>query len=160
MQQLKLSDGHKSGRKIMWEVIKAAGIFLFLFLCSAQDIREKRLSVKMLVLFGVLFLLLSFAFDEIAWEERAQNMLPGMAALALAFLTKEQIGYGDAACLAVLGSVVADNILWGAIMGGLFLLSLCSVVLLIGKKAERKTTLPFIPFLAAGMLWQMIMKNG
>lgn len=140
----------------MWQIVRAGGTFIFLFLCSMQDIKEKRLSVKMLVLSGALFLAMSLAFDEITWENRVANMLPGMTTCILAFLTKEQIGYGDAACLAVLGCVVSDDILWTAIMGGLLLLSLCSAVLLVWKKAERKTTLPFIPFLATGMLWQML----
>lgn len=83
-------------------------------------------------------------------------MLPGMLAFVLAFLTKEQIGYGDAACLAVLGNVVSLDILSDAIMGGLLLLSICSVVLLARRKVNRKATLPFIPFLTAGMLWRMI----
>lgn len=142
----------------MWQIVKSAGVFLFLFACSVQDIREKKLSVKMLVLFGVLFLALSFAFEEISWEKRAQNILPGMVAFVLAFLTREQIGYGDAACLAILGSVVSADILWGAIMNGLLFLSICSMVLLLRKRAERKTMLPFIPFLTVGMIWQMIYK--
>lgn len=112
----------------------------------------------MLVLSGILFTALSFSFDGLSWENRAQNMVPGMAAFVLALLTKEQIGYGDAACLTVLGSVVPADTLWGAVKGGLFLLSLCSMILLLRKKAERKTTMPFIPFLTAGMLWKMIHK--
>lgn len=141
---------------MVWKLVRTAGIVLFLLLCSVQDIKEKKISVKMLVLSGGLFLALSFLFDEISWERRMENMLPGVTALVAAFLTREKVGYGDAVCLVVLGSVVSADILWGAILGGLFLLSACSVVLLMRKKAGRNTTLPFIPFLTAGILWQMI----
>lgn len=141
---------------MVWKLVKTAGIALFLLLCSVQDIKEKKISVKMLVLSGGLFLALSLLFDEISWERRMENMLPGVMALVTAFLTREQVGYGDAVCLVVLGSVVPADILWGAILGGLFLLSACSVLLLMRKKAGRSTTLPFIPFLTAGILWQMI----
>lgn len=140
----------------IWKIVKVTAVFIFLLLCSIQDIKEKRLSVKMLVLSGVLFLALSLLSDGISWGCRVGNMLPGMTAFVLAFLTKEQIGYGDAACLVVLGNVVSARILTGAIMGGLLLLSIFSVVLLVGKKVNRRTTLPFVPFLTAGMLWQMI----
>lgn len=139
----------------MWEIARKAAVFLFLGFCSVQDIREKRLSVKMLFLTGILFLTLSVLFDDISWERRMENMLPAAAAFILAFLTREQIGYGDAACLAVLGSMVSGEDLWKAILGGLLLLSLWSVILLVNKKAGKETTLPFIPFLTAGMLWQM-----
>lgn len=145
-------------KKAMWQFLKNVEIFFFLLICSAQDIREKKISVKILVLFGALFLIESFALEEISWEMRAQNMLPGIMAFMAAFLTKEQIGYGDAACLAVLGIVVSADILWSAIMSGLLLLSVCSMVLLLRKKVKRKTTLPFIPFLTVGMLWQTIFK--
>lgn len=139
----------------MWEIVKGTGVFLFLIFCSIQDIKEKKLSVKMLVVSGMLFLVLSFLFEKISWESRIENMLPASAAFALARLTGEKIGYGDAACLAVLGSVVSGSMLWGAILGGLLLLSLCSLILLVRKKAAGETALPFIPFLTAGMLWQM-----
>ena len=135
------------------------GIIVFLVLCSIQDIREKRLSVKMLVVAGLLFLGMSLVFEEMPIEKRLHNILPGMITFLLAFLTKEQIGYGDAACLVVLGIMVSAGSLFGAVMIGLILLSICSMILLAGKKADRKTTLPFLPFLSAGMLWQIIWSN-
>lgn len=141
------------------KIIKIVGIIAFLALCSIQDIREKRLSVKLLVVSGLLFSGMSLAFEEIPFEERLHNILPGMIAFALAFLTKEQIGYGDAACLVILGILVSAGSLSGAIMAGLVLLSICSILLLAWKKADRKTTLPFLPFLSAGMLWQIILDN-
>lgn len=113
----------------------------------------------MLVLFGILFLGLSLLFDEMSLEERVYNLLPGMIAFLLAFLTKEQVGYGDAICLAILGNMLSAAVLFGAVMGGLILLSAYSMVLLSFKKADRKTTLPFLPFLTMGMLMQMI-RNG
>lgn len=144
----------------MWKIVKAAGVVLFLLLCSVQDIKEKKLSVRMLVLSGILFLVLSLVFERISWERRIVNLMPGMAALALAFLTREQIGYGDAACLIVLGNVISARSLSGAILIGLLLTDLCSVVLFVQKKANRRTMLPFMPFLTAGMLCQIAIWKG
>lgn len=144
----------------MWKIMKAVGIFVFLILCSLQDIREKRLPVKMLVLSGGLFFLVSLVSGELFKEGRLLALMPGMVALVLAFLTREQIGYGDGVCLVVLGLLVSAERLIGAIAGGLFLISACSILLLVRKKANRKTTLPFMPFLTVGMLWQLIMWRG
>ena len=141
----------------MIKMIKVTGIVIFLVLCSIQDIREKRLSVKRLAVAGILFLIVSLVFEEIPVEKRLCNLLPGMAAFLLAALTKEQIGYGDAASLVVLGILVSARAILGAVMGGLLLLSIFSIIL--GKKADRKTTMPFLPFLSAGMLWQMVLNN-
>ena len=143
----------------MIKMIKATGIVIFLVLCSIQDIREKRLSVKRLAVAGILFLIVSLVFEEIPVEKRLCNLLPGMAAFLLAALTKEQIGYGDAASLVVLGILVSARAILGAVMGGLLLLSIFSIILLAGKKADRKTTMPFLPFLSAGMLWQIVLNN-
>ena len=140
----------------MWEVTKAAGLIVFLILCAIQDIKEKQLSVRMLVLFGGLFFTWSFLFDTMPYEQRICGLLPGVAALFLAFLTKEQIGYGDAVCLLILGAVMTGGVILRAALAGLLLASACSIALLIGKKANRRTTLPFLPFLTAGVLWQMI----
>lgn len=143
-------------RRHMWEAIKSAGIVFFLIFCDVQDIKEKQLSVKMLILFGSLFLVLSLLFDRLSYEQRVYSLLPGAAALLLAFLTREQIGYGDAVCLVILGTVMTGDMILGAVMGGLVLVSAYSIVLLVRKKADRRTTLPFLPFLTAGVLWQMI----
>lgn len=142
----------------MWEIVKIVGIYLFLLLCSWQDIREKKLSVKMLFLFGISFFGLSLLFEQMSFGRRIVNVLPGAVAFVLAFLTGEQIGYGDAACLVILGSMVSADLLVGAVLGGLLLLSTWSIVLLVGKRADRRTTMPFMPFLTVGMLWQMAVR--
>ena len=84
----------------MWRIVKATGITVFLLACSAQDIKEKKISVKILILAGVLLPAMSLLFDEMPGTERLYGMLPGMTAFLLALLTKEGIGYGDAAVLA------------------------------------------------------------
>ncbi len=54
----------------MIKMIKVTGIVIFLVLCSIQDIREKRLSVKRLAVAGILFLIVSLVFEEIPVEKR------------------------------------------------------------------------------------------
>lgn len=129
---------------------------IFLALCSIQDIREKKLSLKLLIVSGILFFAMSFIFEKMSARERVCNMLPGIFALVIAFMTREQIGYGDAACLIIMGNIVSGERLLGAVMGGMILFSIVGAVLMIRKKADRKTTMPFLPFLTAGMLWQIM----
>ncbi|MDE6951745.1 MAG: hypothetical protein K2P64_12660 [Lachnospiraceae bacterium] len=62
-------------KETLWEIVKRTGIVVFLILCSVQDVKEKKLSVKMLVSTGILFLVLSFLFEEISWERRVENWL-------------------------------------------------------------------------------------
>ena len=44
----------------MWEAAKVLTIIVFLGLCCIQDIREEKLSLKMLIASGILFFMLSF----------------------------------------------------------------------------------------------------
>ena len=143
----------------MWRVIKITGIFTFLLFCSIQDIREQKISVKMIALSGCLFLTASLLFDNMQPGQRMWNLLPGLISFLLALLTKEQIGYGDAACLTALGVIIPADLILGAVMGGLILISIFSGILLTSKKADRKTTLPFLPFLSAGMVFQVVLNN-
>lgn len=138
------------------EIIKYAGVFLFLVICSIQDVKEKKISIKKLVIFGMIFLAMSFLWGNLSWQERGYNMLPGIMALLISFLTKEQLGYGDGICLLIMGCVLSGALLLGTVMISLILSSAFGLLLLIGKKAERKTRLPFLPFLAAGYVIQLV----
>lgn len=144
----------------VWRIIKIAEVVIFLAVCSVQDIKERKLSVKMLAGFSILFFLSSFFPENILLQQRACNMLPGAIALLIAFLTREQIGYGDGVCMLILGNIVSYGVLLGAIMGGLILLCCCSAVLLVRKKVAWKTTLPFLPFLMIGMVIQIAMGDN
>ncbi len=144
----------------VWRIIKITEIVLFLAVCSVQDIKEKKLSVRMLVGFSILFFISSFFPENILLQQRACNMLPGAIALLIAFLTREQIGYGDGVCMLILGNIVSYGMLLSATMGGLILLCGCSAVLLVRKKAAWETTLPFLPFLMIGMVIQMAMGDN
>lgn len=144
----------------MWEAAKVLTIIVFLGLCCIQDIREEKLSLKMLIASGILFFMLSFMFEDMTAKERICNILPGIVATLLAFMTKEQIGYGDAVCLIILGSVVSGEKLLGAVTGGMILFSIIGIIRMIRKKADRKTTMPFLPFLTAGMLWQIVITGA
>ncbi len=141
------------------EGIINALIYLFLLICSIQDIKEKHLSKKLLAGFGILFFVISFWTDSISFGNRIWNMLPGIAAMLIAFLTKEQIGYGDGICLLILGNVNSFDFLLGAMLGGLMLMSGYSITLLIRRKGDRKTTLPMLPFLTAGMVFQSLIRK-
>ena len=84
--------------------------------------------------------------------------LPGVVALLLAYITREQIGYGDGLLLLAMGGCVGLRqtvIIVGLALGASFLVS---VVLVLLKKAERTQKLPFVPFLFVG--WMIAWGGG
>ena len=76
---------------------------LFLAWFSAEDIRDRRLSLTELsgsLLLGMLYLTLTGGLDD---GKLPYRMLPGLFLLLLAYLTSEQVGYGDGLAVLILG---------------------------------------------------------
>lgn len=121
---------------------------LFLALLAAEDIREKRISVYKILLFAaaaIVYLLLS---ERFGWREISGALLPGGLLLLLAFLTREGIGYGDGAAVAVLGLWTNGRFAMMTAAAGIMLAGGYGVFCLLKK---RKELIPFLPFLLLGM---------
>ncbi len=128
--------------------VVAAG---FLLVLSITDIRRRVIPVEMVIFMGVTLFAVRWLTEGVAWE-MVQGMLPGAIVVLFAQITKEKIGMGDGMVLLVLGlGYEMEAALW---MFGVALLAaaLFSVLLLVLKKATRKTELPFLPFLLTGQV--------
>lgn len=121
---------------------------LFLAILAAEDMREKRISGYKLMLFAGLaisYLMFSKQFDLI---EVLGGLVPGGMLILLALLTKESIGYGDGAAVAVLGLWTGGWFAMMAAAAGIVLAGIYGVLCLLKKKKEL---IPFMPFLLLGM---------
>lgn len=129
--------------------ITSCGALLFLAMLTPEDIREKQVSSKTIMIFGLLALVCRIVAErEQAMGEMICDLIPGMFLLVLSVVSKESIGLGDGMAVAVLG-------LW---IGGIkAFLTLCIAWTLAGVFAamhlmqKRKEPIPFIPFLLLGM---------
>ena len=79
------------------------------------------------------------------------SLIPGAALLALAFLSREAMGYGDGLYAMSVGPVFGMEAMFFGVFAAFFLCAVTSVFLLVFRKADRKSSLPYIPFLLAGM---------
>lgn len=118
------------------------------------DVRTKKIPVPMIsaaagcsALAGVLFL----RNGTCTPQELAASLVPGMVLLLVALLSGEAIGYGDGLLLLATGPLFGWQKMLLCIPAALLLTTIASVLLLVMKKADRKTKIPFVPFLAAGM---------
>ena len=98
---------------------------------------------------GELYFLIS---GQHYWWELLLGLLPGCLSIVLAFITREQIGYGDGLLLLMLGGCVGGESALGIWIGGLVASFIVSVVLLTIRKAGRNTRIPFVPFLFLGYM--------
>lgn len=133
----------------MWLTVFTA---VWLSAVSIMDIRSRRVPVWLL-LFGGIPTLLAELYKGGDGIHILLGALPGILLLGTAFATKKA-GYGDGIVLLFLGMMLGGGkslLLFGL---SLFLISICSLILLALGKAGRNTGIPFLPFLSAA--WLMI----
>ena len=118
---------------------------------SVIDIKNKRIPVWMVYLLGISCFVLRYVVESsIIGIGIMLGILPGVVLLILAICSDGKIGMGDGLVVFVLGiGYTLEEVV--SILGiSFFFTAICSIGLLIVKKADRKTELPFLPYLFIG----------
>lgn len=135
----------------------------FLIPCSIWDIRTRQIPVLWLVA-GGLVSLCAAGWSAMTGESGIVSMVfamsPGMFLLALSIVTEQQIGVGDGISAAILGLFLGAPMIYMVLMGALFLSSICAAVLLISHRGARHSRMPWIPFMAAGVIVSILLEGG
>jgi Flp pilus assembly protein protease CpaA len=126
---------------------------------AIQDIKEHYFSnefVWLMLAFGII-LIPTNPFVSLL------NVLLGVALLGggmagLSVITKGQIGMGDAKLFAILALYFGAKSAFMILMYSLILSAIVSLVLITVKRAGRKTEIPFVPFIALGVIVELFMK--
>lgn len=138
-------------------------VLFYLFVLSFFDIREKKVPAWMIIA-GVTGAMVFFVSKErlegadligisISFFE---NIVPGFFFLAAAVVTGK-VGIADGMLLTAMGLVLgARNVLFACCIG-LWILAVCSGILLMQHRIKRDTKLPCIPFLAAGQIVEFLL---
>jgi leader peptidase (prepilin peptidase) / N-methyltransferase len=127
-------------------------VLIWLFLCSLQDLRKKKIHVALIAIgFLVIFLYSMRTVDLPIWN-RLIGLSLGAILLLLNPITRGQIGLGDGLIACVLGLSLGFSITAGMLIIGMFGSAILSLILIIFRKANKKTTIPFVPFLLIGFL--------
>jgi len=116
------------------------------------DIRHRKIPLLYLLLgigtaFGVLF------FQEKGmWVLSLGGAGVGILFLGISKMTKEALGYGDSLVILGLGILLGLWQVMTVLVMAFSLAAISSMILLVLKKMNRRTTLPFIPFLTLSYL--------
>lgn len=121
--------------------------FLILFWFGISDLRKKEISALHLAAGVSLTLILICICREKPAFYYVLALMPGIGMVVLSFLTREKLGYADGIVVMILGLLRGLLICLQSLMIGLLLLLCFFLALILLKKANRKTTLPFVPFL-------------
>lgn len=136
--------------------MKEGAVFVYLTVCAVWDLKKRSLPVWLLLL-GSLGALLyeaaaGFVLGASVWAGALSGSLVGLALLAAGRIAPGSIGSGDGWCFFNLGLLLGLQetlgLLWVTMMAALIF----SGVLLLFRKANRKTRLPLVPFIWTGFL--------
>ena len=130
---------------------------IYLLVLAAEDMFKKSIPLFLLIA-GVIPCALSFALGpRPSAADRILGLSLGLVLLLAAKLSREKIGYGDAAVFCITG--IAMGLRKGAVMTSLalFLLPVYAIVMLAKGRLNRKSRLPFLPFMFAGYVLMQFM---
>lgn len=125
-------------------------IAIWLVVISIMDIKSRRVPIWLLAAGGTVALSAIRCSNAGECLGVLRGTLPGILLLAVTFFTG-RAGYGDGIVLLVLGMVLKEKgiVLFGS---SLFLISIFSIALLMLRKANRNTRIPYLPFLTVSWL--------
>ena len=128
---------------------------LFLGAAAVLDVRYRRVSRRMAAGYLVLVTAGHLFFREAGAAFFLTGILPGVFCFAVSWITREGLGYGDSLMVLLCGLSLGFSRAAVLILAAFFLTALLAALLLSLKKADRKTQLPFLPFLfLADLIWE------
>jgi leader peptidase (prepilin peptidase)/N-methyltransferase len=139
------------------ESVLNLSVLCFLSWESLQDIKRQQLSLKSIIIFFILGLILRFFVLKTGLAEIISGMLLGIFCLVLSRLTGEAIGYGDGLVILVVGEYLGIK---GAVLL-LFIsfgIMMAAAILVMLKKGFRyNAPLPFVPCILAAYVGGMLL---
>ncbi len=132
---------------IMGALLLAAGI---------MDIRKREISrifIVMLFVAAAADIAISIykadSFSSFDWWQTAGGFSIGICAIGISVISREQIGRGDGLVIAALGLMLGFSECLSVVCIASVIMALVSIIVLIIRKGNRNTRLPFIPALFA-----------
>ena len=129
-------------------------VLLFLVWGAAWDLKCKHVPKTYLYIFSVAavaYLLGDFIYSKDILEILA-GIVPGCVGLFFAFISREQIGYGDGIVVLLAGLFLSAKAVITIVFFAFIFVTILSILLLVTHNAGRKSKIPLIPFLLAGQI--------
>ena len=125
---------------------------MFLLIEGIRDLQKHKVSMITVMIVGILGVIFQFGIIQENGLKIIGGILIGIVLLLLAKMTREKIGYGDGWIFVVTGIYMGFRNNMYLLLLSLFLASLVSICLLVFKKVNKKTELPFVSFVLPGYL--------
>lgn len=135
-----------------------AGLCIFMIICTYYDCRYKGIPVRILrmgLTISALYAACAVLQEHTLAARLILNLLPGGVMLSSSRLMKNKIGPADGMMVLSAGLVLLPGGLEVVLTVAFLLIFIWALLLLIWKKGNRYTQIPFAPFLLAAQffLW-------
>lgn len=140
-------EGRYVGGKEMNQLVFYVPVAILLGFSMWTDIKKKMISGILLGTFAVIGVVMLLIFRQKSIWSVVTGILPGVAIMGISRLTRGEIGMGDGALLCVTGLFVGFYVNLEMFFIALFMAAVWGMILVMFKKAGRKTELPFAPFM-------------
>ena len=122
---------------------------------AVQDLRKKCVSFRYLLvacLGAVVYAGSAVLLGERSAADILLCLVPASGMAVMSFIGKQSVGTADAVMLLITGLLIGARENCLLLMISLFLSAAAGILLLIFKKARLRTKIPFLPFMAAGLV--------
>lgn len=151
----------------IFEILRILALLAVLWACAWTD-KKSFLIPNIVLLLGLLVCILFFAVEcFIAPDSLRYNIFSALAAatavliisLLCRLISPNAIGFGDVKLMMLMGLYLRFGRMWSAMLFSVIVAFVYSIFLVVVKKANRKTEMPFAPILLAGTMLSLILST-
>lgn len=129
-------------------------VLVFLFVGALWDAKKKAVPIIFLLIWGMVSVI--YFILEIFNGQNILGMLvgiiPGVVALVLSVISREQIGFGDGLILLCVGCIQDIKEVLCMLFFSFVFLTITLMFLLVIRRVGRASRVPFVPFMFIGQL--------
>lgn len=131
----------------MWLMI---AMVAWLSVAGVMDIRKKEVPVWIIIGTYMWSVILMFVQNNFLFWNIAVSTVPGLVLIVISLLT-QKVGIGDGLIISGVGIGIGFEKCAYMVMIALLLCCFVSITMLLLKKVNRDSKIPFIPFITIGM---------
>lgn len=129
---------------------------ILLFFAGVADIRRKEIKIAYILGMSVVSIACIYMSEQRAVFDIVGGVSIGLCMIGLSLMTREQIGRGDGMVVAAVGAMLGIRSCVSVVCLASLLMAVVSIIILLLRKGNRNTRLPYIPALFAGYVIHMV----
>lgn len=133
---------------------------LFLLGCTITDLKIKKVYQSVCIVNYTVAVIVRLVLSQMPFKSFVEGIALSGVLLIISVLTKQSIGYGDIWVILALTAILKVQYVVEILVLSLFICCIFSLILLLIKRVNMKSRLPFVPFLLVSNLFLAAMGGG